>query len=143
AAPGASSIVSLPDRSVLADGSVVELRPGAQIAVDFTDQVRRLTLISGEAHFQVSKDPTRPSVVAAAGIEVRAVGTAFFVELAAATVEVVVTEGSVAIEQKKALPASLPAPPPVRERKVTLAAGQRVAIELAPPPEAPALTPRV
>lgn len=91
----------LPERRALPDGSVVELKPGAEIAVDFGGGVRRVALRRGEAHFQVAKDAARPFVVAAAGIEARALGTAFSVQLEAKHVEVLVTEGQV---QLAALP---------------------------------------
>jgi transmembrane sensor len=60
--------------------------------------------ISGEAHFQVAKDPERPFVVAVAGVEVRAVGTAFAVQLGRKEVAVLVTEGRVAVDQLRSAP---------------------------------------
>ncbi|MDP3070949.1 MAG: FecR domain-containing protein [Opitutaceae bacterium] len=84
------------ERLVLDDGSVVELNRGARLTVDFSPGLRRVRLERGEAHFVVSKDSARPFVVDAAGVTARAVGTAFNVRLAAASVEVVVTEGRVA-----------------------------------------------
>jgi len=89
--------VILPERQVLPDGSIVELNEGARIAVAFTGAVRRVVLQGGEAHFQVTKNPQKPFVVEAGGVEVRAVGTAFLVQLGA-KVEVLVTEGRVAVE---------------------------------------------
>lgn len=89
----------LPLTQVLSDGSVVQLREGAEIAVAFEEGYRRVILKKGEAHFQVTKNPRRPFVVVAAGVEVRAVGTAFGVQLANQAVEVLVTEGRVAVEQ--------------------------------------------
>ena len=94
-----SAVVSLPERQVLPDGSVVELKPGAQIAVAFGSDGRRVALTAGEAHFQVEKQ-TVPFVVVVGGVEVRAVGTAFSVQLGSAEIEVVVTEGIVAVEQR-------------------------------------------
>lgn len=112
--PEPSVVVSRPERQVLSDGSIVELRNGAEIAVAFTDSVRRVVLTRGEAHFQVAK-MTKPFVVASGGLEVRAVGTAFSVQLGSARLEVVVTEGRVAVEQAadQAGPGSAP-PSPVR-----------------------------
>lgn len=95
--PESSAVVSLPERQILSDGSIVELRNGAEIVVAFTDSVRRVVLKRGEAHFQVAK-MTKPFVVASGGVEVRAVGTAFSVQLGSAQLEVVVTEGRVAVE---------------------------------------------
>ncbi len=92
-----SAIVVNPQFQHLPDGTVVELKTGAEIAVDFTGPLRRVTLVKGVALFQVAKNPDRAFVVTAAGVQVRAVGTAFTVELGAANVDVVVTEGKVAV----------------------------------------------
>lgn len=98
----ASAIVSLPPRQTLPDGSIVELKGDARIRVDFSDSVRRVHLVSGEAHFKVEKNPQRPFIVSAGSVEFRAVGTAFAVQLGQAEVELVVTEGQVAVDQTPA-----------------------------------------
>ena len=87
--------VSAPVSQVLPDGSVVEFKPGARITVDFRPDERRVILDHGEAHFSVSKNPQRPFIVQADTVDVRAVGTAFAVQLGSAEVEVLVTEGKV------------------------------------------------
>lgn len=99
AAQPASSVVLLPERRTLPDGSIVELRAGGEIAVQFTPALRRVTLLKGEAHFQVAKNPARPFVVTAGKVEARAVGTAFAVELRSREVEVLVTEGVVSVNE--------------------------------------------
>lgn len=88
--------VALPERRLLPDGSAVELKEGAQIDVDYGGALRRVVLRKGEAHFEVEKD-ARGFVVEAAGVSVRAVGTAFSVQLGTAQVEVLVTEGRVRV----------------------------------------------
>jgi transmembrane sensor len=93
----ATARVLLPERQTLADGSVVELKDGAQFEIKFEPALRRVALIRGEAHFAVAKDPARPFVVEANGSEFRAVGTAFAVQLDGAGVAVIVTEGHVAV----------------------------------------------
>lgn len=96
------TLVSAPARQILPDGSLVELNAHAEIAVDFTAAstgVRRVVLTRGEAHFSVAKNPQRPFVVAVDGIEVRAVGTAFAVQRGNTAVEVLVTEGRVAVDR--------------------------------------------
>jgi len=108
-AGAATAVVLLPETRILPDGSKVELKSGADLAVEFTQEVRRISLRRGEAHFQVSKDAARPFVVAASGVEVRAIGTAFAVEMNPAAVSVLVTEGRVAVDQG-ALPRREPAP---------------------------------
>ena len=54
ATPG--GLVVAPEKRVLQDGTLVELKGGAEIAVAFTDALRRVTLLKGEAHFQVAKN---------------------------------------------------------------------------------------
>lgn len=92
-----SAVVIAPERRTLPDGSVVEMRSGADIVVEYFPTVRRVVLLSGEAHFQVYPDSSRPFVVDAAGVEVRAVGTAFAVNRARQGIDVIVTEGRVAV----------------------------------------------
>lgn len=102
-----SAVVSRPERQILSDGSIVELKHGAQVAVAFTESVRRVILNRGEAHFQVAK-MAKPFVVAVGDVEVRAVGTAFAVQLGDAHVEVLVTEGRVAVGQTARTIAAFP-----------------------------------
>lgn len=96
----ASTLISAPSRQVLPDGSVVELKDDAAIAVNFTAALRQITLRRGVAHFDVVKDEKKPFVVQVGGIEVRAVGTAFSVNFVDETsAEVLVIEGRVAVEK--------------------------------------------
>lgn len=108
-----------PRRETLPDGSVIEARGDAAYAVRFDGAARRIALERGTAYFDVAKDAARPFIVTAAGVEVRAVGTAFSVEVGRAAVEVLVTEGRVAV----APPAAAP------ESAVAAGAGVRVALE--------------
>ena len=135
-------VVSQPVTRVLPDGSVVELNPAARITVDFGTGgtgLRRVELEGGDAHFQVTKDPARPFVVVARGVEVRAVGTAFAVQLGTAAVDVLVTEGRVAVSKPEPA-ASDPGASRNHAAPVFVDAGQRVVIGLdpasiaAPPP---------
>jgi transmembrane sensor len=89
--------LTLIEQRELADGSVVKLNRGAFLSERFSLTERRVRLDRGEAHFMVEPDPGRPFVVEAAGVAVRAVGTAFNVRIDSAAVEVVVTEGKVAV----------------------------------------------
>lgn len=92
-----SAPIALIEQRTLEDGSVVTLNRGAKIAVHYTTQERRVELVRGEAHFEVAKNPARPFTVAAQGVAVRAVGTAFKVRLDRSAVEVLVTEGRVGV----------------------------------------------
>ncbi len=107
AAASNSVTVIQPRSQVLPDGSVVELKDGAEITVNYAEMFRRVTLLRGAAHFAVAKNPARPFIVSARGVEVRAVGTAFAVDSSAPTIEVIVTEGKVSVETLSA-PGSLP-----------------------------------
>jgi transmembrane sensor len=100
-APVSTTIIA-PSHRLLPDGSTVELKRDAQLTVDFSPALRRVVLQAGVAHFDVHKDPARPFVVVAGGVEVRAVGTAFSVDRAAREVVVLVTEGRVAVTPPRA-----------------------------------------
>jgi transmembrane sensor len=145
ATPASASVVSVPERRLLQDGSVVELNAGARITVDYRLSARRVVLTRGEAHFQVAKNHAVPFIVAAGGVEIRAVGTAFSVNAAPAGVELLVTEGRVAVGAEDAemsgsrvsasprlrVPVSSPVPflPPVY-----VDAGNRLIMDALPPP---------
>lgn len=94
---------SAPQRVALADGSVVDLNTNSQLKVRFSTGERQVTLAAGEAHFQVAHNTSRPFVVTANGVTVRAVGTAFNVRLVGGTVEVLVTEGKVVVDRASAI----------------------------------------
>lgn len=81
----------------LSDGSVVELNTDTAIAVDITDDRRRIALFRGEAFFTVVPDPGRPFDVAAGPGLARAVGTAFNVAGGDRAVTVAVAEGRVRV----------------------------------------------
>jgi transmembrane sensor len=131
ALPTAPAFVTAPARQVLPDGSIVELKEAARMTVDYAGPMRRVVLHQGEAHFEVAKNPNRPFIVIARGVEVRAVGTAFAVALSPANVGVLVTEGRVAIDARplgagaaSAVPAASP-----EASKVVVDAGQCVTVE--------------
>lgn len=121
-----STVVVAPETRTLADGSIVELRPGAEILVEYGPSTRRVVLRAGEVHFQVTKDAARPFVVVASGVEVRAVGTAFSVDLGKHAVDVLVTEGRVAVTSP---PATVEATPAVA--MVDAGQGTTVSLEVA------------
>lgn len=91
------SYLRVNERLALPDGSRIELKDGSRVVVLYSGTERRVKLAGGEAHFSVWKNAARPFVVDAAGVEVRAVGTAFNVRLEDKAVEVLVTEGSVQV----------------------------------------------
>lgn len=83
------------ERVALEDGSVVELNSSTDIRVRYSRTIRQVKLLRGEAHFTVAQNKRRPFFVAADGVTVRAVGTAFDVRVAPQGIEVLVTAGIV------------------------------------------------
>jgi transmembrane sensor len=133
--PSDSALVAAAYESrVLDDGSVVELNRGASITVHFTPAERRVELVQGEAHFKVAKNPLRPFIVRAAGVDVRAVGTAFDVRLGAEAVEVLVTEGHVQVNRPAAAATGAAIDP------APVVAGQRAVVSLTRAPAPPQVT---
>src|SRR5690606_19734450 len=91
----------------LSDGSLVYLNSASEVLVAFNEHERRIILETGEAHFEVVPDASRPFIVTAGSVSVRAVGTAFNVKLAAESIDVLVVEGKVELSrQEKATAAS-------------------------------------
>lgn len=91
----------------LPDGSVVEMNTGTSIEIEFTASARDIRLLGGEAYFSVASNRQRPfSVYANQGI-VTAVGTEFTVRLRDRFVDVLVTEGRVALTPAQELARSL------------------------------------
>lgn len=98
-APAGVVAITRPERRVLPDGTILEHPAGSEVTVDFSSpHLRRIALARGDVHLEVAPDPSRPLVVSAAGVDFRAVGTAFSVQLRAAGVELLVTEGKVAVD---------------------------------------------
>lgn len=110
----------------LEDGSEIDLNEQTELVVAYSDKQRLIQLISGEAHFMVKKDPDRPFVVEAGGTKVMAIGTAFNVRVAKDSVEVLVTEGRVRMEDAK----EEGRPSPQRNFSHDLVSGQRSIISL-------------
>lgn len=94
--------LSAPRLLTLSDGTVVQLNTGGAIREEFTASERHVFLSRGEAHFEITKNPDRPFIVHVGRIAVRAVGTAFNVNLRAGAVEVLVTEGVVRLSANTA-----------------------------------------
>lgn len=85
------------DKQLLEDGTVVHVAPNTELRFHFTDEMRGVTLLQGQALFEVAKEPSRPLIVSTDAGTVRAVGTAFSTSDRGDTVVVTVVEGRVAI----------------------------------------------
>lgn len=84
-------------RIALPDGSVATLNTDSAIAVDFTPQLRLVTLLKGEAEFGVRPDASSLFRVAALGGNSDALGTAFAVKAVEGVATVTVREGHVRV----------------------------------------------
>lgn len=131
-----NAVVHKPETRTLPDGSLVELKAGAELIVSFSDTSRRVELRTGGAHFRVVTDASRPFVVSAHGVDTRAVGTAFSVQLERQEVEVIVTHGRVAVERSEMKsPASSTDSAPL----ALVDAGRRLVLNLANDADLPAI----
>jgi transmembrane sensor len=84
----------------LPDGSVAHLNTDSELSIDYTPEVRRLSLLRGEVHFDVSHDATRPFSVEADTLSVTAIGTAFNIELGKGDIQLLVTDGKVLVTEQ-------------------------------------------
>tara|TARA_R110002126_G_scaffold290914_1_gene449467 strand:+ start:7582 stop:8538 length:957 start_codon:yes stop_codon:yes gene_type:complete len=82
----------------LDDGSIIHMNALSAIAVDYSDQVRKIRLLRGEAFFEVAADPQRAFTVEAGDTRVTALGTAFNIHRADDETDVTVTHHSVLVE---------------------------------------------
>lgn len=117
-ADGAIQIVQL------RDGSVARLSRDARIQVVLSDGTRNITLLSGEATFDVAKDKARPFVVRSGDVYAQATGTVYSVSrIGRAGSTVKVLEGSVLVW-----------PRDERDQAVRLQAGGTVTLDPGPQP---------
>lgn len=117
-----------PDRAVtervvhFKDGSTATLDDGARIEVALSDNIRRVTLLSGKATFTVAKDRARPFVVRSGDVYAEATGTVYAVSRAGPTGGTVkVEEGSVLVWARD-----------VRDQAVLLQAGGSITLDPGP-----------
>jgi len=84
-------------KAILPDGSSMELNSNSDARVKYSATSRIIELNRGEAYFQVAHDAARPFWVHGGDAWVRAVGTAFNVDVLADEVRVTVDEGTVKV----------------------------------------------
>ncbi|WP_026605598.1 FecR family protein [Methylocapsa acidiphila] len=97
----------------LEDGSRIHLNADTAIARNYSSRQRYVTLLKGEAWFEVAREPARPFTVEAAGGKTTAVGTSFDISIGRSRTEVTVTEHRVIVS--------------VAGQNVTVEAGQQTA----------------
>lgn len=91
-AVGEQRVVTLPDKSL------IRLNTATLLRVHYTDSERKVELVRGEAHFQVTKHEDRIFSVQVGLNEFRAIGTAFDIRVASDRgTELTVTEGRVQV----------------------------------------------
>lgn len=114
----------------LADGSKLSLDAQTRVRVRYAKNARRLTLVQGQARFDVARDLARPFSVRAGDRTVVATGTAFNIDLLDPTVTITLIEGRVLVYGQQASPIGA-APPILAGLKRQLAAAPRP-VELRP-----------
>lgn len=91
------TLVGEQQRMQLSDGSELVLNTDSLARVEFNPDERRVYLTRGEAHFEIAHNPDRPFKVYTPLGNVRAVGTAFSVDLSQQEFSVTVTDGRIAV----------------------------------------------
>jgi transmembrane sensor len=81
----------------LSDGSTIVLNTDTAVRVSFSDSVREVKLLHGEALFNVAKNRLRPFRVRSDEVVAQAVGTSFVVRRKSSETVVTVIEGEVAV----------------------------------------------
>jgi|GEM_PF-202258 len=92
-APGATRMIALPD------GTHITMAGASALRVAYQAQKRAVTLVRGEAYFQVHHDPDRPFTVQAGTLQVEDLGTVFDIRRDSAEVTVSVAHGRVEVHQ--------------------------------------------
>ena len=92
----------------LSDGSQVELNTNTSLRVSFASGQRAVTLLHGEAYFQVRHDASRPFTVTAGGHRITDLGTKFVVREEPGKLEVTLMEGRASLEARDAGKAAHP-----------------------------------
>jgi transmembrane sensor len=97
----------------LADGSQITLDARSEVTVRYTADTRALTLVRGQAQFDVAHDIVRPFTVTAEGHKVVATGTAFDVDLLGRRLLVTLITGHVVVlpQSARTIPWVPDAPP--------------------------------
>lgn len=88
----------------LADGSQITLDSRSEVTVRYTADARALTLVRGQARFDVAHDIERPFTVTAADRKVVATGTEFDVDLPERELLVTLIRGHVVVLPSRAAP---------------------------------------
>lgn len=121
------------------DGSTAVLNTNTRLRLDFDGREREVTLLHGQALFDVAEDSTRPFVVVAGEQRITAIGTIFDVRYEGDDIQVTLVEGVVDVVADPALGTHLTGPATVPE-PVRLTAGQVLKTTALVTQTAPAVT---
>ena len=116
----------------LADDSQITLDSSSEVKVRYSANARALTLVRGQARFDVTHDVERPFTVTANGRRVVATGTAFDVDLLGSDFRVTLIEGHVLVlSQSKSTgsgerTSATPVRPPGDGSSIALDVGQQL-----------------
>lgn len=113
---------------ILEDGSIVELNTRSRLRTDFTEVLRAVELLEGEAIFRITKDPRRPFRVRTGATDIVAVGTAFNVNANDARTIVTVLEGRVRVNNRLDVPSATGPQAADEGRKFELAVGEQLIV---------------
>jgi len=116
----------------LADGSEVALDSSSEVSVRYSAHARELTLIQGQARFDVAHDIERPFTVTAAGHKVIATGTSFNVDLFDTSLLVTLIEGHVLVSS--ATPWANQTKVNTESARIPLDAGEQIVFSPKKPP---------
>jgi transmembrane sensor len=111
----------------LSDGSSVTAGPYTKLYHDIGDDRRLITLTQGRAMFRVAKD-SRPFLVDAGTIVVRATGTQFAVQRQGDQVQVTMREGSVIVSPAAGAESMFASMPLVTDQQLTVSAAGEPAV---------------
>ena len=93
---------SIPKSIQLSDGSKIYLAANSsfQYPEKFEGDERKVSLLKGNAFFEVAKDKEHPFIIASGEIKTRVVGTSFHIQLSKSKCEVIVVTGKVNVSTK-------------------------------------------
>ncbi|WP_405268504.1 FecR family protein [Cellulophaga sp. Ld12] len=98
------------DSIVLNDGSLVYLAPNSSLEYPerFYGEQRNVTLLKGNAFFDISKDPKHPFVIQSGELKTKVLGTSFHIRMEKEECSVAVVTGKVEVRYNKSIENLIP-----------------------------------
>ncbi|KQB40039.1 FecR family protein [Flavobacterium aquidurense] len=92
----------IPKSIELSDGSKIYLAANSsfQYPEKFMGDERKVSLLKGNAFFEIAKDKTHPFIISSGEIKTKVVGTSFHIQLSKSKCEVIVVTGKVNVSAK-------------------------------------------